>query len=317
MTPYAIAASGPAPTIDIEESSELVDGMSGTLTAADASGVVTFVDLPTLRTTRFDVDGEPVCVSGPDEGGRIAYVVRYVPWHQQALNFLLGIGRERAALRVRCSKGGPATVLREMSEHASRAVEVQLSRRGGRVLLFRPPRELWVFDLERGELFHRRVEDQVVRSPWLDDDGAHLNYERRPRLEPGVVPADLDVARWFSVRVDLASGEVQETWDNGASALRGPLGRRWVARPYRPADEARSNSPPGSLGMTSLDFDDGRTIYAGLARRDARARSFLSFTAPDFEHSLRLGEQHSARTRTLVPRFQLGAWTFTDVRLEP
>jgi len=315
--PYAVAQSGPAPTVEGEEAAELCDGLHGTLVAADESGRTTLVDLPTLRTTQVDLDGSPVCVSGPDDFGRIAYVARYTPWHQLVLGFLLGIGRERAALRVQSALGHEGVELASMSEHAAHGLQVQLSRRGGRVLLFRRARVLRVFDIERGELFRRDARSPLIRAAWLDDDGATLHFEERASNVGGVPIGDLSAARWRSVRIDLATGEVRETDDDGASATRAVRPYRWSERAYRAPTTAESDERVDDLGLTQLEFEDGRRIYPGLSRPDARARGFLSFQAPAFEHALRLGERDGTRTRTLVPRVALGAWTFSEVRLAP
>lgn len=306
----------PSPTVEVAESPELVEGLSGTLTAASRSGVVALVDLPSRRCLHVDLGRSATLISGPDESGRIVYEARSPLWWEFFPLALFHHGGNREALFVRSVYGGAERVLRAYRTHGYGTNLLQISRRGGRVL-YAVSEDLRVYDVDGRQLFREPDTRSSIRDPWLDDDGAFLHFERVEPMDEAGPRMPFALRRWRPRCVDLATGEERDV-DYGS---RPGTAFRWEKREWRdPRDgeSARDESLgelAGDLGGRALEFEDGRTIYAGLASPADGARGFRGIGG--FEHSLRLGERSTGRTLTLATRFQSGAWSFSDVRLEP
>lgn len=307
---------GPSPTVDVAESPELAEGLSGTLTAASRSGVVTLVDLPSLRRRRLDVGESARRVAGPDESGRIVYEATSPRWWEFFPLTMFSRGGNREALFVRSVHGGAARLLREYRTYGYGTNLLQISRRGGRVL-YAVSEDLRVYDIDGRQLYREPDMRYEIRDPWLDDDGAFLHFERVEPMAPAGPRIPSDLRRWMPRCVELATGEERDA----DRSLRPRSAPHWEVRPRRDprdvdsAEDETLGQLAGDLGGHSLEFEDGRMIYAGLARPTDGARGFRSYGG--FEHSLRLGERSTGRTLTLATRFDPGAWTFTEVRLEP
>lgn len=306
----------PSPTVEVAESPELAEGLLGTLNAASRSGVVTLVDLPSRRCFRVDVGRSATLISSPDESGRIVYEARSPLWWEFFPLTLFNHGGNREVLFVRSVHGGAERVLRAYRTYGYGTNLLQISRRGGRVL-YAVSGDLRVYDVDGRQLFREPDMNYNVREPWLDDDGAFVHFERVEPTDEAGPRIPFALRRWTPRCVDLATGEERaaDYRSRPASALRWEK-RHW--RDPRDGESARDDSLgqlAGDLGGRALEFEDGRTIYTGLPNPEDGARGFRGIGG--FEYSLRLGERSTGRTLTLATRFESGAWTFTDVRLEP
>lgn len=326
VIPRALRGRTPAPTMDAPDSPELADAVSGTLTAVRFGGAATVIDLPSRRELRLDLGRRVRRAAGPDESGRIVYEARNPRWWEIFPFDLFTLGDKRQALFVRSLGGGRARVLREYRSWGSDGDQLQISRRGGRVL-YRVNDDLRVYDVGGRELFRRRFHSIDHRSAWIDDDGARLHFERLEPQDLAGPRIPYDLREWRAVSIDLSTGE--ERLESNSSVKPRPadsLTQRRTAGRFSPSEVAdllarpRTTDDPrgalaGDLGGDVVEFERGPTIYFGLAGPEDGARAFRSYGPT--EHSLRLGERGTGKTLNLVRRFEPGAWAFTDVRVDP
>jgi hypothetical protein len=322
----AFRGRAPAPTLDAPDSPELADALSGTLTAVRYGGAATIIDLPSRRELRIDLGRRVSMVAGPDESGRIAYEARNPRWWEIFPFYVFTHGNRREALFVRSLGGGRARVLREYESWGSGCDQLQISRRGGRVL-YRVDDDLRVYDVGGRELFRQRFHNIDHRSSWIDDDDARLHFERLEPMDPAGPMIPYALRGWLAVSIDLSTGEERIESDppqkpHVASVSNGQ-GRFWGGAPtmvvVKLAEPRSTEDPrgelPGDLDGGTLEFESGATIYHGLAAPEDGAYGFWRLGPT--EHSLRLGERRTGKTLNLVRRFEPGVWSFTDVRVDP
>lgn len=326
VTPRALRKRGPAPTMSAPDSPELAQGASGTLIAVRYHGDATLVDLPSLRRVELDLGRRVSMVAGPDEAGRIVYEARAPKWWEFFPITLFTASRKCEVLFVRSLRTGEEKVLREYRPYSYSGNRLDISRRGGKVLSA-VYRDLRVYDVGGRELFRTEEFERNVRDPWLDDDGAFLHFEQiEPQSASGPrIPWEL--RRWLPVSVDLTTGEVRvestacerpvspwrlnhwaQLWCGSASRF--PKRADWPAPPTISFDEL-----PGQMFGVAVEVEGGVTLYPGLASPNDGARCFP--LSGGTEHSIRLGQRSTGKTLNLVKRFEPGAWTVTDVRLDP
>jgi hypothetical protein len=325
IAPRALRGRAPAPTLGAPDSPELAEALSGTLIAVRRHGRVTLVDLPSRREARLDLGKRVYRIAGPDESGRIVYEASNPRWWE-FFPLTLFIDRRREALFVRSVGGGRARVLREYEPASYGTNLLQISRRGGRVV-YAVGDDLRVYDVGGRELLRREFHSSGVRNARIDEDGAVLHFERIEPLDLAGATMPNEQRRWRPVSIDLSTGEERiESHAPAESAVAGSWTKRksmWrqsapnvaelLTQPRATLDPR--GELPGDLGDDALEFANGATIYHGLANPEDGARAFRSYGPT--EHSLRLGERSTGKTLNLVRRFEPGAWTFTDVRVDP
>jgi hypothetical protein len=323
IAPRALRVPVPAPTLDAPDSPELAEALSGTLIAVRRQGNVTFVDLPSRREAHLDLGKRVDLVAGPDESGRIVYEAPNPRWWD-FFPLTLFIDRRREALFVRSIGGGRARVLLECKPASSSTSLLQISRRGGRVA-YAVGDDLRVYDVEGRELFRCEWSRSTDRNAWLDDDGEVLHFERIEPLNLAGPTIPNEQRRWRPVSIDLSTGEARIESHAQARSMAGSWTKRkalWNSSAPNVAElftQPRVTAEPrgellGDLGDDALEFANGATIYHGLAGPEDRARAFR-LSGPT-EHSLRLGERNTGKTLNLVRRFEPGAWSFTDVKVD-
>jgi hypothetical protein len=326
MPPRALRGRAPAPTIDAPDSPELADALSGTLTAVQYGGAATIVDLPSRRELRLDLGRRVRMVAGPDELGRIVYEARNPRWWEFFPFDVFTPGDDRRALFVRSLGGGRPRVLREYESSGSGGDQLQISRRGGRVLYLFDD-DLRVYDVGGRELLRQRFHNIDHREAWIDDDGARLHFERLEPTDPAGPMIPYALRGWLAVSIDLSTGEERieshPPQKPYVASMSNGRGRFWGGAPtmvlVRLAEPRSTHDPrgelPGDLDDDALEFASGATIYHGLAAPEDGAYGFWRLGPT--EHSLRLGERSTGKTLNLVRRFEPGVWNFTDVRVDP
>src|SRR5882672_7761574 len=121
----------PLPTIDGPEEPALLEGTSGTLIALDREDLepIQVVSLPGLTQRKVRIDDEPYAISGPDEDGRLVYLV---------LDDWKGLHRRPTyVLHVVSLADGKDTLLLERPGDLTGGTSISLAPRGGRVALLR------------------------------------------------------------------------------------------------------------------------------------------------------------------------------------
>jgi hypothetical protein len=308
LAPFELAASGPAPTLDAPEDPKLAERASGTLVIANGTGTITLIDLPSFAERQLEIGGTVIAATAPDEAGRVAYLREEWPLPQAILAFCFGVGKKTTILAVRSVDGGEERILAEVqSNRPGRSIE--LSPRGGRVLHFDTERRFDVFDIESGARLPVQALHSPLETPRLHREGDRLVYSRDASVNAGSDPIDRRIVTW---EINLASGEERELHED-------------VRVPADTLDEIESlqlnyehfpeaDWPRGRIGSSVLVVAPNVAIYEGLPSPQAGARTYLSFTNPDFERSIRLGEREGSATMTLFPRFKLGTFAFTPRR---
>lgn len=308
LAPFQLAASGPAPTLDAPEDPSLATRVSGTLVVADGSSAITLIDLPSCAARRLEIDGTVIAATAPDDAGRVVYLREEWAFHQAAGALLFGAGKPTTVLAVRSVDGGEERILADVrSNRPGRSIE--LSRRGGRVLHYDTHTRYDVFDLDRGERISVPALRQPREAPRLDAEGRRLLYERSVDEWTRTAKSGGPVATW---EIDLETGLEREL-HAGPPTPSDALDEIETLELGYP-DAPKFSSPPGRVGSRVLVLAPDLAIYEGLPGPQAGARSYLSFTHPDFERSIRLGEREGSATMTLLPRFKQGTIAFTPRR---
>lgn len=308
LAPFQLAASGPAPTLDGPEDPSLASSVSGTLVVADGSSAITLIDLPSCAARRFEIGGTVIAATAPDDAGRVAYLREDWAFHRAAGAVLFGAGEPTTVLAVRSVDGGEERILAEVrSNRPGRSIE--LSRRGGRVLHYDTSTRFDVFDLDSGARLPVAPLQSPLETPRLHRDGDRLVYSRYSAADADAEPLSRRIATW---EIDLSTGEERELHED-------------VRTPADTLEEVESlqldftyfpegDWPTGRVDSSALLVGPNLAIYAGFPSAQAGARTYLSFTNPDFERSIRLGERKGRATMTLFPRFKSGTFAFTPQR---